>query len=40
MIYGAGLSEEVRQDRINASALKTEGTAWDVAYGILYLASG
>ncbi len=28
-----------RQARINAGALKTEGTGWDVAYGVLYLAS-
>jgi NAD(P)-dependent dehydrogenase (short-subunit alcohol dehydrogenase family) len=29
----------VRETRRNAGAIKTEGTAWDVAYGILYLAS-
>lgn len=28
-----------RENRRNAGAIKIEGTAWDVAYGILYLAS-
>jgi NAD(P)-dependent dehydrogenase (short-subunit alcohol dehydrogenase family) len=28
-----------REARRNAGALKTEGTAWDVAFGILFLAS-
>jgi NAD(P)-dependent dehydrogenase (short-subunit alcohol dehydrogenase family) len=39
VVYGPGLPEGVREARRDASALKTEGTAWDVAYGILYLAS-
>ncbi len=39
VVYGRGLPEGVRERRRDASALKTEGTAWDVAYGILYLAS-
>jgi len=39
VVYGRGLPEGVREMRREASALKTEGTAWDVAYGILYLAS-
>ena len=39
VVYGRGLPEGVREKRREASALKTEGTAWDVAYGILYLAS-
>ena len=29
----------MREKRQNASALKTEGTGWDVGYGVLYLAS-
>jgi NAD(P)-dependent dehydrogenase (short-subunit alcohol dehydrogenase family) len=33
------LPEGVREARRESSALKTEGTGWDVAYGILYLAS-
>ena len=39
VVYGRGLPDGVRERRREASALKTEGTAWDVAYGILYLAS-
>jgi NAD(P)-dependent dehydrogenase (short-subunit alcohol dehydrogenase family) len=39
VVYGPGLPEGVREARRDCSALKTEGTAWDVAYGILYLAS-
>lgn len=39
VVYGPGLPEGVREARREASALKTEGTAWDVAYGALYLAS-
>lgn len=39
VVYGKGLPEGVREARRESSALKTEGTAWDVAYGILYLAS-
>ncbi len=39
VVYGRGLEEGVREMRRDASALKTEGTGWDVAYGILYLAS-
>ena len=36
---GADVPDTVRETRRNAGAIKTEGTAWDVAYGILYLAS-
>ncbi|SAL05600.1 short-chain dehydrogenase/reductase SDR [Caballeronia calidae] len=36
---GGGVPDSVRETRKNAGAIKTEGTAWDVAYGILYLAS-
>ena len=39
VVYGRGLPEGVREMRREASALGTEGTAWDVAYGVLYLAS-
>ncbi|MDM0022232.1 SDR family NAD(P)-dependent oxidoreductase [Variovorax saccharolyticus] len=40
VVYGGGrLPEGVREKRRDASALKTEGTGWDVGYGILYLAS-
>ena len=39
VVYGRGLEEGVREMRRDASVLKTEGTGWDVAYGILYLAS-
>jgi NAD(P)-dependent dehydrogenase (short-subunit alcohol dehydrogenase family) len=40
VVYGGGrLPDGVREMRREASALKTEGTAWDVAYGVLYLAS-
>lgn len=33
MVRGRGMSEEMRQSRINQNLLKTEGTAWDVGYG-------
>lgn len=36
---GGGMPENYREARRNAGALKTEGTAWDVAFGILFLAS-
>jgi NAD(P)-dependent dehydrogenase (short-subunit alcohol dehydrogenase family) len=40
VVYGGGrLPEGVREARQEASALKTEGTGWDVGYGVLYLAS-
>jgi NAD(P)-dependent dehydrogenase (short-subunit alcohol dehydrogenase family) len=39
VVYGAGLPDGVRESRQQASALKTEGTAWDVAFAVLYLAS-
>ena len=39
VVYGRGLEEGVREMRRDAGVLKTEGTGWDVAYGILYLAS-
>ena len=39
VVYGRGLPEGVREMRREAGVLKTEGDAWDVAYGVLYLAS-
>lgn len=39
VVYGRGLEEGVREMRRDVSALKTEGTGWDVAYAVLYLAS-
>jgi NAD(P)-dependent dehydrogenase (short-subunit alcohol dehydrogenase family) len=39
VVYGRGVEESVREMRREAGVLKTEGTGWDVAYGILYLAS-
>jgi NAD(P)-dependent dehydrogenase (short-subunit alcohol dehydrogenase family) len=36
---GGWLPEGYREARRNAGALKTEGTGWDVAFGILFLAS-
>jgi len=38
-VYSRGLPEGVRDMRIDSSPLKTEGTGWDVGYGVLYLAS-
>ncbi|WP_454739326.1 SDR family NAD(P)-dependent oxidoreductase [Cupriavidus necator] len=38
-VSGGEVPDSVREIRRNAGAIKTEGTAWDVAYGILYLAS-
>jgi NAD(P)-dependent dehydrogenase (short-subunit alcohol dehydrogenase family) len=39
VVYGRGVEEGVREARREASVLKTEGTGWDVAFGVLYLAS-
>lgn len=33
MVRGRGMSDEMRQLRINQNLLKREGTAWDVGYG-------
>lgn len=35
MVRGRGMSDEMRQMRINQNLLKKEGTAWDVGYGEL-----
>ncbi|KAI5928193.1 hypothetical protein F4810DRAFT_698823 [Camillea tinctor] len=39
MVRGRGMTEEMRQARINQSLLKREGTGWDVGYAILFLCS-
>lgn len=40
VVYGNNrLPEGVREQRREAGVLKTEGTGWDVGYGVLYLAS-
>jgi NAD(P)-dependent dehydrogenase (short-subunit alcohol dehydrogenase family) len=39
VVTGKWLPEGFREARRNAGALKTEGTGWDVAFGILFLAS-
>ena len=39
MVAAAGMSEELRERRRLASPLGIEGTAWDVAYAALFLAS-
>lgn len=39
MVYTRGMTPEMREARRERSLLKTEGTAWDVGYGVLFLAS-
>ncbi len=39
MVYAAGMSDQVREARRRASPLGIEGSAWDIAYASLYLAS-
>lgn len=39
VVTGKWLPEGFRENRRNAGALKTEGDAWDVAFGVLFLAS-
>ncbi len=39
MVYARGMSDELRQSRRNRSLLKTEGTGWDVAEAVVFLAS-
>lgn len=39
MMYGPGMSEEAREARRNRSLLKTEGSGWDVAAAVRWLAS-
>ncbi|KAK2756790.1 hypothetical protein FQN54_005236 [Arachnomyces sp. PD_36] len=38
MMYGAGMSEEVREVRRKRSLLGTEGTGWDCAGAVVFLA--
>ncbi|KAI1350772.1 hypothetical protein F5Y01DRAFT_325838 [Xylaria sp. FL0043] len=39
MVRERGMTEEMRQARINQNLMKKEGTAWDVGYAILFLSS-
>jgi hypothetical protein len=33
MVRGRGMTDEMRQKRINQNLMKQEGTGWDVGYG-------
>ncbi|EXJ69978.1 uncharacterized protein A1O5_07051 [Cladophialophora psammophila CBS 110553] len=39
MVRSRGISDEMRQARVNQNLLKQEGTGWDVGYAILFLCS-
>lgn len=39
MVEVAGMTDELRQARRKATALQIEGTAWDIAWASVYLAS-
>ncbi|KAJ7624725.1 hypothetical protein FB45DRAFT_924091 [Roridomyces roridus] len=39
MVRGRGMTDELRQKRINQNLLRQEGTGWDVGYAILFLVS-
>ena len=39
MVYAAGMPDELRERRKNASLLKQEGEPWDIAWAAVYLAS-
>ena len=39
MVYGAGMPDELRQARREATLLKTEGTGWDIGNAVAFLAS-
>ncbi|KAI7465271.1 hypothetical protein KC357_g7675 [Hortaea werneckii] len=39
MVRSRGMTDEMRQARINQNLLKREGDAWDVAFAILFLCS-
>ena len=39
MVRGRGMTDEMRQARINQNLLKQEGTGWDVGWAILFLCS-
>jgi hypothetical protein len=36
MVRGRGMTDEMRQKRINQNLLRQEGTGWDVGYGGLH----
>ena len=39
MVYTRGMTPEMREQRRLRSLLQTEGTGWDIGYGVLYLVS-
>lgn len=39
MTRGRGMTDEMRQARINQNLMKKEGTGWDVGYGMVLLYS-
>ena len=39
MVYSAGMSDELRERRRNASLLKIEGEGWDIGWAAVFLAS-
>jgi NAD(P)-dependent dehydrogenase (short-subunit alcohol dehydrogenase family) len=39
MVYARGMSEASRAQRTKASALKTEGTGWDIGHAVKFLLS-
>ena len=39
MVYSAGMSDELRERRRDASLLQVEGTGWDIGYAALFLVS-
>ena len=39
MDYSRGIAPELREKRRQRSLLKTEGSGWDIGYGVLYLVS-
>lgn len=38
MVASRGMSEEMRKARADTTLLGTEGTGWDIGYGVLFLA--
>ena len=39
MVYAAGMSDELRERRREASLLKIEGEGWDIGWAAVFLAS-
>jgi NAD(P)-dependent dehydrogenase (short-subunit alcohol dehydrogenase family) len=39
MVYAGGMSPQAREVRKNASALKLEGTGWDIGAAVRFLLS-